>query len=244
MKAPFVLLVLLAPAPLSAQESQSAQVDALFAQWDKGDSPGCAVAVARNGEVLHFGAYGVRDVDTGEPISRDSAFYIASSSKQFTAACIAHLAQAGKLSLDDDLRKHVPELPDYGETITLRHLLNHRSGLRDFLELMVLAGWDLDAANGEKEALELICRQKEINFSPGSDFGYSNTGYFLLAEIVRRVSGSSLREYAEENLFMPFSERSFRVWSISQKVIIFLTDVRPLQGIPSFGSVVGVLKQS
>jgi CubicO group peptidase (beta-lactamase class C family) len=188
---------------LVGQDSRSAQVDQLLAQWNGSDTPGAAVAVAREGEVLHIGTYGVRDVGTGEPITRDTAFYIASTSKQFTAACIAHLAQSGELSLDDDVRKYVPELPDYGDTITVRHLLTHRSGLRDFLELMIFAGWDMDAEHDEQRALALICRQKELNFRPGSDFGYSNSGYFLLSEIVHRVSGSSLREYAEEKVFAP-----------------------------------------
>lgn len=197
------LALLLAPASLVGQDPRSAAVDALFERWNSSESPGAAVAVVRADELLHLGTYGVRDVETRQPITADSAFYIASSSKQFTAACVLHLAAEGGLSVDDEVRKHVPELPDYGEPITIRHLLNHRSGLRDFFELMVVAGWDIDRKMDEDEVLRLICRQQALNFPPGSDFGYSNTGYFLLAEIVRRVSGSSLREYADKNLFEP-----------------------------------------
>lgn len=194
--------------PLAAQDSRSALVDQLFARWSSPDTPGAAVAVARGGEVLHVGTYGVRDVDGGDPITRDTVFYIASTSKQFTAACILDLAERGGISLADDVRDYIPELPDYGEKITLRHLLTHRSGLRDFLELMLFAGWELDDQDDPQRALELICRQKRLNFPPGSDFGYSNTGYFLLSEIVRRVSGSSLREYAQEHVFAPLGMNS------------------------------------
>ncbi len=159
-----ILSVLTSTGLLVGQDSRSVQVDQLFARWNGSDTPGAAVAVARGDEVLHIGTYGERDVGTGESITRDTAFYIASTSKQFTAACIAHLAQSGELSLDDDVRKYVPELPDYGDTITVRHLLTHRSGLRDFLELMIFAGWDMDAEHDEQRALQLICRQKDLNF--------------------------------------------------------------------------------
>jgi CubicO group peptidase (beta-lactamase class C family) len=167
------------------------------------DAPGCAIAVVRDGRVIDTFVRGISDAGVGKKINIDSRFYIASVSKQFTAACVHILAREGKLSLDDDVRKYVPELPDYGDRITVRHLIHHRSGLRGFLELMALAGMDLDAPHTAKESLDLVCRQKELNFRPGSEFLYSNTGYLLLGVIVERVTGRSLSTFARENLFEP-----------------------------------------
>ena len=128
---------------------------------------------------------------------------IGSTSKQFTAAAIALLAQEGKLSLDDDIRTHLPDMPAYGQPVTIRHLLLHTSGLRDYLGLMALAGWRFDDVSTDQDALDLILRQRELNFAPGSEYLYSNTGYFLLSAIVKRASGRSLREFAQERIFGP-----------------------------------------
>jgi CubicO group peptidase (beta-lactamase class C family) len=130
-------------------------------------------------------------------------FDIGSTSKQFTAASVLLLEKQGKLSVNDDVRKYIPELPDYGRTITILHLLNHTSGLRDYLELMWLAAINFDSVTTDDDALQIVVRQRATNFPPGTDWLYSNTGYFLLSLIVKRVSGKTLREFASESIFVP-----------------------------------------
>jgi CubicO group peptidase (beta-lactamase class C family) len=134
----------------------------------------------------------------------DKIFDLGSVSKQFTAACIAMLAREGKLSLDDDIRKYFPALPKYERPITIRHLIHHTSGLRDCNGLLELAGFrsESDCPN-VNEALEIICRQKKLNYPPGEEYSYTNTGYFLLGQIVERVSGKTLNEFAQERIFQP-----------------------------------------
>ncbi|GBC83113.1 Penicillin-binding protein 4* [bacterium HR10] len=185
-----------------------AQVDRLFAVWDRPDSPGCAVGIIQNGRLVYARGYGMANLEHGIPITPRTVFDIASTSKQFTAASLLLLEQQGKLSLDDDVRRFVPELPDYGRPITLRHLLHHTSGLRDYLTLMALAGIRFDGVTTEEDALRLIVRQKGLNFPPGEDYLYSNSGYFLLSVIVKRASGKSLREFAEEHIFRPLGMTS------------------------------------
>src|SRR6202012_650631 len=137
------------------------------------------------------------------PSSPKSVFDIGSTSKQFTATSILLLEKEGKLSVEDDVHKYIPELPDYGKKITILNLLNHTSGLRDYLTLFDIAGVNTDSVTTDEDAMALITRQKGLNFAPGSEFLYSNTGFFLLSVIVERVSGKTLREFAAENIFMP-----------------------------------------
>jgi len=143
------------------------------------------------------------NIEQGASITPQSVFDIGSTSKQFTAASVLLLEKQGKLSVNDDVRKYMPELPDYGQTITILRLLNHTSGLRDYLTLMSLAGINFDSVTTDDDALQLVVRQKALNFAPGSDWLYSNTGFFLLSVIVKRASGKTLREFAAENIFMP-----------------------------------------
>jgi CubicO group peptidase (beta-lactamase class C family) len=179
------------------------KVDGIFAQFDKPDSPGCALAVIKDGQIIYKRGYGMSNLEYGIPISPSSIFHVASISKEFTAMSIIILAQQGKLSLDDDVRKYVPEVPDFGERITIRQLIHHTSGLRDQWSLLDLAGWREDDVITEGDILDLVSRQKALNFKPGNEHLYSNTGYTLLAVIVKRVSGQSLREFAEANIFKP-----------------------------------------
>lgn len=180
-----------------------AEIDAVFAQWDRPDSPGAALAVVRDGEIVFSRGYGMANLEHRVPITPEMVFYIGSTSKQFVAASIHLLAEAGKLSLDDNIREHVPEIPAYDRPITIRHLLHHTSGLRDYLTLWSLSGRNFADSMTEEEILDLLSRQKALNFPPGDQYMYSNSGYFLLAVIVKRVSGLSLREFAEENIFRP-----------------------------------------
>jgi CubicO group peptidase (beta-lactamase class C family) len=184
--------------------SLSAQVDKVFAQWDKPTSPGCALAVIKDGSIVYKRGYGMADLDHDIPITSTSVFHVASVSKQFTAMAIHLLAKEGKLSLDDEVRKYITELSDFGDKITIRHLLHHTSGLRDQWNLLIMAGWRLsEDVVKDDDVLELISRQKGLNFKPGDQHLYSNTGYTLMAIIVKRVSGQSLREFSDAKIFKP-----------------------------------------
>ncbi len=203
------LFVLLAVQALPAdQETLESRADGVFAPWDSTSSPGCALAVIRDGGIVYSRGYGMANLEHAVAITPSTAFYAGSVSKQFVAASIALLAEEGALSLDDDIRKYVPEIPEYGQTITVRNLVHHTSGLRDYLTLMSLAGRNFADSASEEEVIALIARQKELNFEPGAEYLYSNTGYFLLAQIVKRASGKTLREYAEEKIFAPLNMTS------------------------------------
>src|SRR5580692_10180085 len=193
-------------------QKMEAAVDEVFEDLTAPGSPGCALGVYRDGQMIYAKGYGLANVEDSVPITPKSVFDIGSTSKQFTAASILLLEKQGKLSVNDDVRKYIPELPDYGPQITILHLLNHTSGLRDYLTLMDLAGINTDSVTTDEDALEIITRQKALNFAPGSDWLYSNTGFFLLSVIVKRVSGKTLREFAAENIFIPLgmSHTQFR----------------------------------
>src|SRR5215831_8207680 len=185
------------------QDKTAAAVDELFADYTKAGSPGCALAVYRDGKIILTKGYGLANIEEHVSITPQSVFDIGSTSKQFTATSILLLEKQGKLSVSDDVRKYIPELPDYGKKITILNLLNHTSGLRDYLELMTLAGTNIDSVTDDDDALKIIARQKALNFDPGSEWLYSNSGFFLLSVIVKRVSGKDLREFAAENIFEP-----------------------------------------
>lgn len=188
---------------------REAAVDKLFSTWDKPDSPGCALAVVRNGSLIYKKGYGMANLELSIPLSPESEFYIGSCSKQFVTMSVALLIQQEKLSLDDDIRKHIPEMPDYGTPITVQYLIHHTSGLRDYLTLEAIAGVDFGTFH-EEDVLELIARQKALNFNPGEEYLYSNSGYFLLSVIVERVSGLSQRAFAEKNIFNPLGMKNSR----------------------------------
>jgi len=187
----------------NSDEKSAAAVDEVFGDLTKPGSPGCALGVYRDGKLIYAKGYGLANLEENVAITPQSVFDIGSTSKQFSAASILLLEKQGKLSVNDDVRKYIPELPDYGQKVTILQLLNHTSGLRDYLTLMELAGIDTDSVTTDQDALALISRQKALNFAPGSDWLYSNTGFFLLSVIVKRVSGKTLREFAAENIFAP-----------------------------------------
>ncbi|MFM2303486.1 MAG: hypothetical protein RLZZ135_895 [Cyanobacteriota bacterium] len=179
------------------------KVDRLFTQWDKPNSPGCALAILQNGEIVYQRGYGMANLEYDIPISPNSVFDIGSNSKQFTAMCIVLLARQNLLTLDDELQKYIPEIPQYSHPITLRHLIHHISGLRDYLALMDFTGMVYENDYPDEEIIALIAHQQSLNFEPGTEQLYSNTGYFLLAQIVKCVSGKSLRVFAQEHIFTP-----------------------------------------
>jgi CubicO group peptidase (beta-lactamase class C family) len=191
------------PGDQASNTSLNDKVDQVFAQFNKPDSPGCALAVIKDGQITYQHGYGMSNLEYGIPISPTSIFHVASISKEFTAMSIVLLAQQGKLSLDDEVRKYVSEVPDFGKRITIRHLIHHTSGLRDQWSLLDMAGWREDDVITEGDILDLVSRQKTLNFDPGEEHLYCNTGYTLLAIIVKRVSGQSLREFADANIFKP-----------------------------------------
>ena len=190
--------------PQSLPSDAAARVDSVFAKWNRPNSPGCALGVYKDGQIVYKRGYGMADLNNDTPITPSTVFHVASMSKQFTAASMVLLAQQGKLSLDDDVRKYIPELPDFGERITIRHLIHHTSGLRDQWELLELAGWrySLDLITDE-DVMSVMIRQKQLNFKPGEKHVYCNTGYTLMGLIVKRLTGMSLREFTTKNIFEP-----------------------------------------
>ncbi len=190
--------------------NQREQIDALFAQYVDPARPGCAVGVMRNGQLAHAKGYGLADVERGVPITPTTVFDIGSTSKQFAAASVILLEIDGKLSLSDDVRKYVPELPDYGKPITIDHLLRHTSGLRDYTALLSLSGLEVEQVTTDEQALASIARQRHLNFPTGSRYEYSNSGFFLLSVIVERVSGKPLSEFARERIFQPLGMSTAR----------------------------------
>ena len=187
----------------AAGQELAARVDAVFAAWDKNDTPGLALAVVQNGRIVYRRGYGLAHLESGSRNTPATVFHGASLSKQFTAFAIHLLAQDGKLSLDDEVRKHLPELQVAGPPITIRHLLHHTSGLRDQWDLLRLAGQRLDDVITEADILVLLYQQKELNFAPGEQHLYSNSGYTLLSQIVKRVSGQTLAAFAQARIFGP-----------------------------------------
>lgn len=201
----FVLLSLLTliPAWAHAADPTTDRIDKIFAAWDKPDTPGAALAVVRDGKIFYSRGYGLANLEHAARNTPATVFHAASVSKQFTAFAIQLLAQDGKLSLDDEVRRHVPELQLPGPAITIRHLLHHTSGLRDQWSLLMLAGLRLDDVITEGDILGLLWQQRQLNFRPGEEDLYSNSGYSLLGLIVKRVSGQSLAAFAKDRIFDP-----------------------------------------
>ncbi len=214
-----ILATSFAATPQQSQERTGAAVDEVFADVAKPGSPGCALAAARDGKLLYAKGYGLANIEQNVPITPDSVFDIGSTSKQFSAASILLLEKQGKLSVNDDVRKYIPEIRSYGKSITILNLLNHTSGLRDYLALFELSGVNVDSVTTDDEALALIVRQKALDFEPGSEWLYSNSGFFLLSTIVKRVSGQPLHEFAAANIFQPLT-MSHTVYRDSHTLLI------------------------
>lgn len=205
-----------------------AKIDRIFEKWNKSNIPGAAVAVVKDGKPLLVKGYGCADLEHGTPITPQTLFNAASLAKQFTAFSVLMLETKGKLSLDDDVRSHIREFPDFGHKITLRHLLYHTSGLRDWGGLVLMSGGQMDNVFSSRELLKLIFRQQELNFDPGTEFTYCNVGYMVLAEIVSRVCGQSFKEWTRDNIFIP----------LGMKNTAFKDNVREIMpgAAPSYGN--------
>lgn len=206
--AALVLLVVWQAAPRGQTAAPAASIDekvnAIFARWDSTATPGCTVAVSVKGQVVLNKAYGMADLEHGAVMAPDTILEAGSVSKQFTAAAVLLLARDGKLSLDDPARKYVPELPDYGQPLTIRHMLQHTSGLRDWGSMASLNGWPRTSrAHTHAHVLDIVGRQTALNFKPNTDWSYCNTGYNLAAVIVSRVSGEPFAEFTRKRIFEP-----------------------------------------
>jgi len=200
-------LALVLPAPSQAQSVAPplpTMVDALFKTWDRSDAPGCVVGVKRAAATPLVRSYGAADLEHGVPNMPDTVFEAGSVSKQFTAAAILLLAGEQRLRLGDDIRKHLPEMPDYGTIITIADLLGHTSGLRDWGEVEAMAGWPRTSRTyAPGDALDIAARQRRLNFPAGTAYSYTNTGYNLAALIVGRVAGESLADFTRHRFFGP-----------------------------------------
>lgn len=190
-------------------DEKADKVDKLFAKWDTRVSPGAALAIIKDGEIIYKRGYGMANLEHNIPVTTTSVFRIGSTSKQFTAACIAILALQEKISLDDDVRKYIPEIPKYQKPIKVRNLVHHTSGLRDYTSLLPRAGYRTDADSPTiEETIEMLARQKGLDFAPGEEYPYSNSGYFLMSVIVERASGKSLNDFAQEYIFEPLGMKN------------------------------------
>lgn len=192
------------PAGAPRPDNAAIRVDSVFATWNTEITPGCAVEAAMAGRTLVSRAYGLADLEHGVRNSPETIFEAGSVSKQFTAAAVVLLALDGALSLDDDVREYVPELPDYGPTITLRHLLTHTSGLRDWGSVAGITGWGRgERTHDHDHVIDILSRQRALNYTPGERYSYTNSGYNLLAVVVDRVSGMSFAEFSRRRIFEP-----------------------------------------
>ena len=191
----------------------TAQVDDLFAPWNKKDSPGAVLGIFKDGKILYAKGYGTANLDYGIPMSPQTVLRTGSISKQFVAMGIALLAEQGKLSITDDIRKYLPEMPEYSKTITLAHLLHHTSGIREYLILVSLIGKPEGSGYvyTPQDLLSMLARQRALDFPPGEKFLYSNSGYFLLAEIISRVSGTSASSFLNKHIFKPLGMDNTRL---------------------------------
>jgi len=210
-----ILVEILRPKATSAED----QLDEIFAPWDNNSAPGAAVAVVKDGAIVANKGYGLANLEYDIRIQPNTIFHIASVSKQFTVFAILLLEKQGKLSLEDDIRKYIPEVPDFGTTITLRHLASHTSGLRDQWNLLAMAGWRLDDVITLEQVLKLVSKQKDLNYPPGDEFLYCNTGFTLLAETVARVSQMSFAEFTKANIFVPLQMKNTLFYDDHEKIV-------------------------
>jgi CubicO group peptidase (beta-lactamase class C family) len=217
-----LLMVISIQVPLMSQQlspEEQTRIDSLFTQWSQSDSPGASIAILKGGEVAYAQGYGMSNLEYNIPITSQSIFHVASVSKQFTDFAILLLEEEGKLSIQDDIRKHMPEIHDFGKTITIKHLMNHTSGFRDQWELLAIAGWRLDDVITRDHIMKMILGQRELNFDPGEEYMYCNAGYSILARIVEKVSGQPFAEFARERIFIPLGMNDTHVHDDHERIV-------------------------
>ena len=207
--------------PTQAQETiPVARIDSVFTEHNRADRPGCTIAVFKNGEIAYANGYGMANLEYGIALRPTSVFHVASISKQFTAFAVELLVSEGKVSWDDPIQDYVPEIPDYGQPVTLRHLAHHTSGIRDQWSLLIMAGWRWEAdLVTQANAIEIMSRQTALNFEPGAEYLYSNSGFTLLAAVVERVTGQTLKAFAQERIFGPLGMTSTHFHDDHQTIV-------------------------
>ena len=187
----------------SLPDSIIKKIDSLFSKWNNNNSPGCTVGIVRNDSLIFSKGYGMANLEYDIPNTPATIFHMASVSKQFTAYSIVLLARQGKLQLDDDIHKYLPWFPDLKEKITIRNLLNHTSGIRDQWQLLAISGTRLDDVITQDHIIKILSKQQALNFKPGEKYSYSNSGFTMLAEIVKSVTGQTLRKFTDSAIFKP-----------------------------------------
>lgn len=219
----FVLLAFFLITSCNSKKKNSTEfeskIDSIFKNYIDLNKPGAVVAVVKNQKIVFKKGYGSANLEYNIPNSPSTIFHIASVSKQFTVFSILLLQKQGKLGLDDDIRKYIPEVPDFGKTITLRHLASHTSGLRDQWNLLSMAGWRMDDVITKEHVLKLVSKQKELNFNPGDEYAYCNTGFTLLAEVVARISEMSFAEFTNANIFKPLKMSNTLFYDDHEKIV-------------------------
>ncbi|MDO3640461.1 serine hydrolase [Mucilaginibacter sp. L3T2-6] len=222
MRQRFTLLLLVAGLFAQAQSHHiplQANIDSIFKGYTQPGSPGVAVLIVKDGNVIFKKGYGLANLEYDIPITPVSVFDIASVSKQFTGFAISTLIQQGKLSPDDDIHKYLPDVPQFEKPVTVGNLIHHTSGLRDWPEALHAAGWRWDEAFGWEDIMRMVKKQHDLDFVPGSQYQYSNTGYNLLATIVEKVTGKTLAQWLDDNLFKPLDMKSTQVLVDYSKVV-------------------------
>jgi CubicO group peptidase (beta-lactamase class C family) len=184
-------------------DSLESKIDTIFREWQYPRSPGGVIAIVNKGRFIFTKGYGCANLETKTGMTQSTSFYLASISKQFTGYCIAKLINEGKLTLDDDIRKYIPEMQYSKKTIKVRDLVYQKSGLRDLYGLWPLTGFYLNSYLSNNDVMKILYKQKDLNFIPGEEWEYSNTNYLLLAELVKRITGESIRKWAKKNVFEP-----------------------------------------
>ena len=228
------LLITLCIFSMNAQEAipQQTNIDNIFSRWDTKDAPGGTVGIIKDGELIFTKGYGMANLDYNIPNESKTVFKIASTSKQFTAASIILLSEQGKLSLEDTLMNFFPNFPAYANEVTVQHLLNHTSGVRDYLILARLSGLTVEDYYTDQIVEKILTNQQELNFTPGDEYLYSNSGYWLLGQIVKKVSGFTLAEYAEKNIFHPLEMNDTHFHKIIIKLLkIEHLDIDPIEKV-------------
>ena len=199
------LLALLIPSAIRAQlsEVQTQKIDSLFVEWNKPNQPGGAIGIMQKGKIMYSKAFGLASLEYNVPNTIGTIFNTGSVSKQFTAMGIVLLHQQGKLSFDDDIRKYLPDLPDFGNTITIRHMLHHTSGMRSLHAMLGLAGWRDDDSRTNEDLYRFMLNQQELNFKPGEEYLYCNTGYMLMVNIIEKLTEQKFPVWMNDNIFTP-----------------------------------------
>lgn len=190
---------------VSGQKALGTKINEIFSEWNKPGIPGVSVSVVKGGKVIFSKGYGLSSLEYGIPAGPSTVYQVASVSKQVTALAVLLLENQGKLSLNDNLADYFPDFPDYAKGITLKNLMYHTSGLRDYWEVLEAAGWRYDDVITREQVLDMVCRQKGLTSRPGYEEIYTNTGYLLLAEIVSKVSGMPFAEFVHEYVFKPLN---------------------------------------